>query len=143
MAMIQCPECGQTVSDKASNCLHCGAPLRGNKTIKIKIPLFVTGWFSQKACEIELECDGKILWTGHAGQVAQFDVEEESVSVRFLIKKAYTGHPFPFFRNFIIKGEVKQGKKYEIKNTRASLAFGDVTKSDWAFSEVDVIDSGL
>lgn len=27
MAIIQCPECGQDVSDKAEECIHCGFPL--------------------------------------------------------------------------------------------------------------------
>lgn len=30
MALIQCPECGNQISDKAENCIHCGFPL--NKT---------------------------------------------------------------------------------------------------------------
>lgn len=28
MALINCPECGQQVSDKAEICIHCGAPLK-------------------------------------------------------------------------------------------------------------------
>ena len=28
MALINCPECGQQVSDKAAVCIHCGAPLK-------------------------------------------------------------------------------------------------------------------
>ena len=27
MALIQCPECGKEVSDKAGKCPHCGYPL--------------------------------------------------------------------------------------------------------------------
>lgn len=27
MAMIQCPECGEKISDKAIICPHCGLPL--------------------------------------------------------------------------------------------------------------------
>lgn len=27
MAMIQCPECGQEISDKAKKCIHCGKVL--------------------------------------------------------------------------------------------------------------------
>ena len=27
MAIIKCPECGKEVSDKATNCIHCGFPL--------------------------------------------------------------------------------------------------------------------
>ena len=28
MALINCPECGNQVSDKANQCIHCGYPLR-------------------------------------------------------------------------------------------------------------------
>lgn len=28
MALMQCPECEKSVSDKAPACIHCGAPLR-------------------------------------------------------------------------------------------------------------------
>ena len=32
MALINCPECGQKISDKASACIHCGCPIEKNKT---------------------------------------------------------------------------------------------------------------
>ncbi len=28
MALITCPECGNQVSDKADNCVHCGCPIK-------------------------------------------------------------------------------------------------------------------
>lgn len=28
MALIQCPECGREVSDKAEKCIHCGYPIQ-------------------------------------------------------------------------------------------------------------------
>ena len=31
MAIIKCPECAGSVSDKAAACIHCGYPLAGNK----------------------------------------------------------------------------------------------------------------
>ena len=37
MALINCPECGKEVSDKAAVCIHCGAPLNErNGDIKIR-----------------------------------------------------------------------------------------------------------
>ena len=30
MALINCPECGREISDKAKNCIHCGYPLESN-----------------------------------------------------------------------------------------------------------------
>ncbi len=143
MALIMCSECGNMVSDKATTCIHCGAPLMVNKSVKIKIPRFVTGMMSQKASEAAILYNGKILWQGFSGQVGTIKIETSPVKITILIKQAYTGHPFPFFRDFSIIGKVEHGKKYEIKNARTSLVFGDPTKSDWVLSEVDVIDSGL
>ena len=33
MALVKCEECGQTVSDKASVCPHCGAPAGNNAVV--------------------------------------------------------------------------------------------------------------
>ena len=73
---------------------------------------------------------------------ATFEIQN-SCKIEILIKEAYTGHPFPFFKDFSIFGNVEPGKKYEVKNARSSLVFGDPTKSDWVLSEVDMIDSGI
>lgn len=27
MALIKCPECGKEISDKSTNCIHCGCPI--------------------------------------------------------------------------------------------------------------------
>lgn len=142
MAIITCPECGQQVSNKAKKCVHCGTPLTIDNKIKVKIPRFCTGMLNQKACEVEVQIDGKTVWNGFSGSVAVFETEQEC-NVSFLIKKAYTGHPFPFFKDFSIDGTLQPGKRYEIKNAVASLVFGDPTKSTFVFSDVDVIDSGL
>lgn len=98
---------------------------------------------NQKACEAEVYCNDKLVWTGFSGQVATIEMETERADISILIKQAYTGHPFPFFKDFYIKGSISTGKKYEIKNARVSLIFGDPTKSDWVLSEVDIIDSDL
>ena len=31
MSLINCPECGREISDKADVCIHCGYPLNNNK----------------------------------------------------------------------------------------------------------------
>lgn len=142
MALIKCPECGQNVSDKATNCIHCGAPLKVEKGVKIKIPRFVTGMMSQKAATADVKVNGKQVWNGVSGAVASFDVDAAS-DIIITVFRAYTGHPLPFFRDFSINGKVEPGKRYEIKNARVSLALGDPTRSEWVISEVDVIDSGV
>lgn len=50
MALIQCPECGQKVSEKAEKCIHCGCPLdsaaqNSNGTLVV---YGYTGWFLVK-----------------------------------------------------------------------------------------------
>jgi uncharacterized membrane protein YvbJ len=52
MALIQCPECGHDVSDKAAACPHCGHPVRGqvksdrvlNSNVASKIVGMLGGW---------------------------------------------------------------------------------------------------
>ena len=142
MALIKCFECGNMVSDKASGCIHCGAPLIVDKSVKIKIPRFDTGIALPRASEAEIQCNGKVLWKGFSGEVASIEIETESLNLKIIIKRAYTGHPFPFFRDFNVEGDVGRGKRYEVKNKKGAL-FKDPTKSVWMLSEVDVIDSGL
>lgn len=40
MALIKCPECGNMVSDKAENCIHCGCPL-SNGVLRISLNTFL------------------------------------------------------------------------------------------------------
>lgn len=35
MSLITCPECGQSISDKAAACPHCGYPLSALKISRI------------------------------------------------------------------------------------------------------------
>lgn len=51
MALIECPECKEKVSDKAISCPHCGYPLK-NGDLNIKN--------SDLNCEIKIELNGKI-----------------------------------------------------------------------------------
>lgn len=141
--MIECPECGKMISSKALYCVHCGVPLQVNKSVKIKIPRFITGLLSQKSSEAELYCNDNLLWNGFSGQTAGVEIETEEANVRIRIKKAATGHPFPFFRDFEMFGLVRQGKRYEIKIAKTSLGFDDLTKYSWVLSEVDAINSEI
>lgn len=40
MALIQCPECGKQISDKASACIHCGYPLDNKEEPKLYSMVF-------------------------------------------------------------------------------------------------------
>ena len=37
MALINCPECGKEVSDKATNCPNCGYPLEDMDFVKEEV----------------------------------------------------------------------------------------------------------
>lgn len=43
MAIIQCPECGRNISDKAEDCIHCGFPLK-QKTDSLGGTLVIYGY---------------------------------------------------------------------------------------------------
>lgn len=49
MALIKCPECGQEISDKSDKCIHCGYPLKANKSDMFDIGDFV--YYSQNEYE--------------------------------------------------------------------------------------------
>ena len=46
MALIKCSECGHEVSDKASACVHCGAPLTESKPQPTSTETFKFPWSS-------------------------------------------------------------------------------------------------
>lgn len=37
MAIIKCPECGKEISEKTKNCIHCGCPIKKEKSKKSRI----------------------------------------------------------------------------------------------------------
>lgn len=79
MAMITCPECGNSVSDKAKTCIHCGCPLSEvSKTgvVRIKIPNNIAegAWFPS-TLRAAVIADGKTLWEGKHGQTANFTID--------------------------------------------------------------------
>src|SRR5262249_12425955 len=49
MALIQCPECQQRVSDQAGTCPHCGYPLANSQQADLE-PILCRGvWLPQSA----------------------------------------------------------------------------------------------
>jgi len=69
MALIQCPECGKEISDKATVCINCGFPLNNSVPIKVNQAQNTSTYhikpfnvFSQNSNGVSLECGncGKI-----------------------------------------------------------------------------------
>lgn len=57
MALINCPECGKEVSDKATICIYCGFPLSltTNTTCKIGNESFDLSEYQMKLCSLSAE----------------------------------------------------------------------------------------
>ena len=60
MALIICPECGGTISDKATVCVHCGHPLHGGDATQT--PQAGTGAQTQHFCTV---CGTELPYSVH------------------------------------------------------------------------------
>lgn len=82
MALVNCKECGKTISDKASVCPNCGCPLAEMVTsgvVRIKMPNNIVegmvGLFSSRNAIVKDE-QGKVLWRGQHGENARFTIDK-------------------------------------------------------------------
>lgn len=77
MALISCPECGQNVSDKAEDCIHCGYPIRGKSSQSVNGSLVIygyTGWFLVKPI-VRIYFDGKLVGdVGYKAKTREFPI---------------------------------------------------------------------
>lgn len=128
MALITCPECGQQVSDKAQTCIHCGSPLKVDKTVKIKIFRYTSTFMFVTLKVTITDENGKVLWEGPSGSVAIFEVDKETKITLTPEKGLHTP----------LTGVVKPGHKYQTVNDM-SKAFS--LKSVTRLVEVEIIDS--
>ena len=89
MAMIKCPECGREISDKASFCPHCGAPVTVEKVIPITFARkkkFI-GW----GIEIDVVIDGVLAGVAYNGQSFTTEITTGSHQIQLLLRNANVG----------------------------------------------------
>ena len=76
MALIFCPECGHTVSDKAERCAHCAYPIKEEKNkgkIQIKLCMVTGARFS--SCQFATIYSGnQVVWNGEVGKTVTLKV---------------------------------------------------------------------
>lgn len=87
MPLINCPECGQSVSDSAEMCIHCGFPLKEKplEPVMVNVPslngfqrTFVVSYNGQEV-------------SGKSGSTVEFMITEATdIEVKL---KGYFGHP--------------------------------------------------
>lgn len=73
MALIKCSECGKQVSDKATSCPNCGAPIKNltNDVIMIQVDRDPSQPFLGTVVDIK-DSTGNLLASGKAGSVISF-----------------------------------------------------------------------
>lgn len=75
MALIQCPECGHNVSDKAAMCPMCGFAVAANRpdgTVRIMISQQELGLVRRRVRQkAQIISEGSVLWEGMTGQIAE------------------------------------------------------------------------
>ena len=127
MALINCPECGKEVSDKAQTCINCGCPLAGiNPAGPVAVAVNGPGMVQMYIFNME---NGQILWSGRNGEIARFNVEKETeISIIGSMEKRHPERG--------AKAVVRGGRRYEYK-MRKSFWGGE-----YVINEIDVIDSG-
>ena len=90
MALINCPDCGREVSDRAAACIHCGCPLKdivSNGKVMIKVSkhpresqvvnhVFFTPVYGTAADIYLFTTSGKMLASAKTGSVISLDVPE-------------------------------------------------------------------
>ena len=77
MSLINCPECGKQISDRAAACPNCGCPISSsskssisnNGLVRIKLEP-TPGVINRK---VSITCCGK-SWKGQTGQVAELQI---------------------------------------------------------------------
>lgn len=127
MALIKCPECGKEVSDKAQTCINCGCPLAqvnpaGTVTVAVNGPGMVKMYIFDLTT-------GNELWCGRNGEVARFNVDNETeISVIGSMEKRHPERG--------AKALVRGGRKYEYKMVQSFLG------GRYVINEIDVLDSG-
>lgn len=138
MALINCPECGRKVSDKAVACPDCGYPVAALNTggatlIKIGDILSATGMTgaAARATTTVLLLDYSTqaeLSSGKIGSVIKVKIDEpQHVILRI---KGFMGAT-------LYDGIIEPNKRYELVKLPALFI------AKWALNEIDAIDSGL
>ena len=73
MALINCSECSKEVSDKATNCPHCGAPIASAKETKATGSPLSTVQETSKRFKLQTVIASLMLWMGVILTVVQIN----------------------------------------------------------------------
>lgn len=91
MALIQCPECGQEISDKAKKCIHCGIVFVEEKTVNEEIKCIECGMVLAETDEICPNCGCPIERKVEEENPKLQQVEVTNIKKAVKIKKIIVG----------------------------------------------------
>lgn len=91
MAMIQCPECGQEISDKAKKCIHCGKVFVEEKPVNEEIRCSECGAVLAEADEICPNCGCPVEKVIKQEDTKPQQVEVASIKIVTKTKKIIIG----------------------------------------------------
>lgn len=119
MALINCPECGKQISDKANSCPNCGYPMASNPT-SIKVRCLSD---DRKVKYMVFLANGCELARAPIGAVATINISKPT---RIIIRESYA---------FMTSGDngsfdAIPGKCYEARFCKPSVAFWDTVVSE-------------
>lgn len=87
MAIINCPECGNNVSDKAATCIHCGCPLENlspSGTVRIKLSFVKVQNGLNGKQKASIMANGSTLWEGQTGETVDIHFDgPTSITVKY------------------------------------------------------------
>lgn len=124
MALINCPECGKEVSDKAEACIHCGAPLKEKPLEPVMVNVPSLDGFQRK---FVIEYNGREV-TGKSGTTLEFSVKE-ATTIRVSLH-GYFGHPTMTVRPGD-KIQVSIGGMGSISLAKVSMLTGNANTHGW------------
>lgn len=131
MALITCPECNKQVSSIAVSCPNCGYPIAASNPegkVVIKICNGLAG-----IVKIFNTSTQQILWTGRAGQIAEFNITESTpIGIIWGLNKLSSK---TVKAPTTIKQIVRAGEKYHLTWSKGFFTV------DIVLNKVDVIDS--
>ncbi len=91
MAMIQCPECGQEISDKAKKCIHCGKVFVEDKPVNGEIKCSECGVVLSETDEICPNCGCPVEKIPKQEDTKPQQVEVASIKMAATTKKVIVG----------------------------------------------------
>ena len=147
MALINCPECGKEISDKAKNCIHCGYPLDFSDSESIPNVIENADEKSDSTVHIDTTTENISQTTKNENEVSFFNRYKKTIVaclfgvVAIVLLIVFLNRPQPTFEEKLVgmwtsskdasAGEASISFEYEEEKLSGEMSFYDYDKSEW------------